>query len=190
MEGKISSVDVIERLLAFMASTSRVNRANLRYIYLAQFGAAIVPYCTNQYRHTRQADYRYDLVRFVLQYAPTCDSAIDFAIQALADRSKKVRQSACAVLAYSLKDEAQPALEVMLASKCKDTAADAARAIQCIEKQNHNLFYPTYTGWGIMPDDPNEPSTESVKRYIVNGAPELVDGLRRIYGDIFCKYAH
>ena len=179
---------VIERLLDLMASTTTQKCSNLRYIYLAQFGADIIPFCAQRYSESSDAGFRGALMRFVIQYSRTDDRAVSLAISALSDRSQKVRHSACAVLAYSLKHAVIPPLEVLLTRPCSKTADDARRAIDCIKSGNHNRFYPVHDSWVVMPDDPVQPKRKSVDDYIVRLGPELIPQLEKIYGNIYQRW--
>ena len=178
----------IDQVLDLMETTTPVKRENVRYIYLAQFGAGIIPHCIERYASASRADMRADMVRFLIKYARRHDECMAFAVGALSDRSRKVRHSACALLAYSLNNRALPALRRLLASPCAKTAEDARRAVESIVSGNHNRYYPNHSSWAVMPDDPAQPSRESVDRYIVRLAPELVPGLERIFGDIYGRY--
>ena len=179
---------VIERVLDLMETTTPVKRENVRYIYLAQFGADIIPHCIERFARASQASIRADLVAFLIQYSRLHDECVTFAVSALSDRSRKVRHNACALLAYSLNNRALPALRPLLTSACAKTADDARRAIECIVSGNHNRYYPNHSSWAVMPDDPTEPNRDSVDRYIVKLAPELVPQLERIFGDIYRRY--
>jgi hypothetical protein len=126
-------------------------------------------------------------VRFVLRYARTDSRCIAFAVEALDDRSSKVRHIACAVLAYSLQPSATEKLRPLLRHGDAATAADTKRAIEAIQSANHNRFYPAYSSWGVFPDDPGQPKAGDVEEYIVRAAPELVAPLTAIFGDLSAK---
>ena len=105
-------MQVINRILDLIESTTPAKRSAIREIYLAQFGAELIPCCAAKYLQQPAADYRADLVRFVLRYARADDRALRLARSALQDRSRTVRHNGCALFAYSLKRSAleDPAL--------------------------------------------------------------------------------
>jgi hypothetical protein len=59
----------IRRVLDAIEQVSSLKRSNVRDIYLAQFGREIIPHCVTKYQDNPAADYRADLVRFILRYA-------------------------------------------------------------------------------------------------------------------------
>jgi hypothetical protein len=64
---------------------------------------------------------------------------------------------ACAILAYSLCEEAIPELEALLRHRSRETRADAAAAIDAIKHQDHNYFvdrdHSGKGGWVIDLED-------------------------------------
>lgn len=181
-------MQVISRILDLLESTTTAKRWSVREIYLAQFGTEIIPCCEAKYGQQPAADYRADLVRFVLRYARVDDRALRLARSALQDRSRTVRHQGCAVFAYSLKRSAVGDLQPLLTHKDATTVGDAQRAIDAISAGNQNRFYPAYSSWGVPPDDPDQPKRDSVEQGIVAGAPELVTPLREILGDLYQKW--
>lgn len=180
---------VIRQVLDLLATTSEVKRLNVRHVLLAQFGADIIPHCVNKYQERPRADYRAHLVRFVLRYARVDSRSVEFARSALADKSRKVRHNACALLAYSLRPSELDSLQPLLQHPDAKTVDDARRAIDAIQSENHNRFYPAYSAWGVPGDDPDQPKPEDVQRYIVEGAPELAAPLSEIMGDLFNRWS-
>ena len=184
----MTQTEVIRKVLDALDHSSSLRRTNVRDILLAQFGPDIIPVCMEKFADT-PAEYRADLVRFVLRYAQTDPRAVGFAILALNDRSRMVRHNACAVLAYSLNPAVLEALNPLLNHADESTRDDAARAIAAIKAGNHNKFYPGHSGWGIFPDDPDQPRSDSVEHYITAIAPELVAPLTAILGDLTRKWS-
>lgn len=181
-------MQVLNRILDLIESTTPAKRSAVREIYLAQFGAELIPCCEAKYLQQPAADYRADLVRFVLRYARADDRALRLARSALQDRSRTVRHNGCALFAYSLKRSALEDLRPLLSHKDSATAGDAQRAIDAVTSGNQNRFYPAYSSWGVPPDDPDQPKRESVDQAIVAGAPELVAALREILGDLYQRW--
>jgi hypothetical protein len=184
----VHMLTVIDETLKLIAQCSPVQRWTIRTLYLAQFGDAIVPHCIEHFHIQTQADVRSDLLRFIIRYGRHRNDVVDLAIVALRDRSKVVRESACAVLAYSFADRAIATLQEIVTSGKQPTATSAGNAILAISGRNHNLYYPAYDVWAISEDDPNQPKDEDVAYYIEKHAPVLVPELRRIYGHIRGKF--
>jgi len=175
---------VIRQVLDLLETTSHQKRDNVRTILLAQFGCDIIPHCVNKYLEQPPAEYRAQLVRFVLQYARVDMRSVEFARYALPDKSRKVRFNACAVLAWSLRPTELQFLQPLLSHTDPQTADDARRAIDAIQSQNQNRYYPQHSSWGVTPDDPDYPNREVVQQYLIELAPELVAPLTAIMGDL------
>ncbi len=179
---------VIDQVLDLIESTSEMKRSNLRQIYLSQFGPSIIPFCIARFSRTSRAPIRSDLLRFLIRYAKTSDEVCDFGIRALNDRSKVVRESACALLAYSGKRRAlEPLRDLSLKSK-QGKDDPALRAIDAIEHSDHNRFYPRYDRWIVSQDNPDYPRREDVDFYFARAAPELMPRLREIFGNPYAKF--
>jgi len=84
---------IIAKVLDAIENVSSLKRNNVRDIYLAQFGSDIIPHCVAKYQDSPAADYRADLVRFVLRYAREDNRSVQFTTNALSDRSWKVRHT-------------------------------------------------------------------------------------------------
>jgi len=108
---------------------------------------------------------------------------------ALKDRSKVVRRSACAILAYSLDERCLGVLATLVASSGEPTASDARNAMNAIQRKNHNLYYPDHDAWLVTQDDPEEPKDESVDYYIRKCNSGLAEPLTRILGSLYGKYS-
>ncbi len=175
----------IEALLDLAEQTTSVKRINIRDIYLAQFGREIIPACVRRFVHSRKADFRADLLGFVLRYGTEDLRVVTMAILALRDPSQKVRQSACRVLAYARHESARVALSETAQGTCVTTADAARRALECLDTGNHNRFFPQYSSWGITVDDPRQPRRDAVDRYVVRQAPELVPAIAAIFGSVY-----
>lgn len=179
---------VIDETLELIGRCTPVQRWNIRELYLAQFGDAIVPHCINHFRIQAQAEVRSDLLRFLIRYSRYRDDVVDVAIMALRDRSKVVRESACAVLAYSFADRTVETLQEIVGSGTQPTATSARNAILAISARNHNLYYPRHDEWFVSEDDPIQPKDEDVAHYIEKHAPALIPDLTRIFGGTRGKF--
>ena len=124
----------------------------------------------------------------MIRYAKTSDEVCDFGIFVLHDRSKIVRESACALLAYSGKRRALGPLRELSLKFTHGKDDPAPRAIDAIEHSDHNRFYPRYDRWTVSMDNPAYPRREDVDRYFAKGAPELMPRLREIFGNPYAKF--
>ena len=176
----------IHKLFQLMAGTTNVKRANIRSLYLDGVGEKIVPFCVEYFQQSDDASFRSDLVQFVIRYGRSSQTARKLAAQALQDPSHKVRRMACAVMAYSLDTALLPLLEAALDSEDEETMGNAQRAMDAITKQDIHLFVkPTYDQWDVSQDRKGPPARDDVDRYIKKYAPDLVEPLTEILGDIY-----
>ena len=174
----------IDEFFKLMEDTSSRNRDNIRSIFLDRIGDEIIDFCEKYYYRASKADFRNDLIRFVIRYAQTNKNATDLAIKALSDKSKKVRESAIAVIANSLDKDL---ISVLIGKKnsLKGNETDIENAINAINKQNHNLYYPNYDSWHITKDEMNRHLNlnqyhEDIQTYINKYAPELIQPITNI----------
>jgi hypothetical protein len=100
----------------------------------------VVPYLLEAYPTTRRWQGRVALVFHSIRFARTSEAAFQLGLIACEDKAAPVRYRACGLLAYSLRVEAIPHLEALLKRREKKTVADAAAAIDAIEKRNHHYF--------------------------------------------------
>lgn len=177
----------IDEFFQLMETTTSAKRDTIRTIYLERIGDEIIKYCEKYFYRSSKADFRNDLLRFVIRYARTNKQATDFAIKALSDKSKKVRESAIAIIANSLDRNLITTLNEKKSS-LKGNENDVDNAINAIMKQNHNLYYPNYTSWHISTDDLDRHLNhtsyqEDVQLYINKYAPELVSPITSILNE-------
>jgi hypothetical protein len=174
----------INEFFLLMGKTSSLKRDNIRSIFLDRIGEDIIGYCEKYYRSSSKADFRNDLLRFVIRYARKNRKSTNLAIAGLEDKSKKVRGSAIAILAYSLD---KCFIEILKDKKYtfKGNEESIKNAIHAIENKNHNLFYPAYTKWEVTEDDlegylNKEKHQEDIELYINRYAPELSKPIQEI----------
>lgn len=172
----------IEEFFQLMENTTSTKRDNIRSIYLDRIGDDIIEFCEKYFYKTSKADFRNDLLRFVIRYAQTNKNASRFAIKALNDKSKKVRESAIAVIANSLDINLIPILN---SKKDLLNENDVENAISAIRAKNHNLYYPNYDSWHITKDNLErhlnlKEYNEDIELYINKYAPELVNPINKI----------
>jgi len=89
-----------------------------------------------------------------IRFARTSAAGKELGFMGLADKSKRVRQTACALAAFSLDRAFLPTLEALRSAPDSEVAADAIAAIDAIQNQNHHLFMDRqHTGsvtWNVM----------------------------------------
>ena len=100
----------------------------------------VVPFLLGAYPTTRKWQGRVALVFYSIAYARTSEAAFRLGLAACEDKATLVRYRACGLLAYSLRDEALPALEALLRHRDGRTAEDAAAAVDAIRGRNHHYF--------------------------------------------------
>lgn len=117
----------------------------------------LVPLLVEVYPHLRRSAGRAALLSWLVPYARIRQDVVSLAILALADRAGLVRERACSILAYSLRDDALPPLEALLAHADHKTRACAAAAMDAIASRHHHDYVDTeHTGdvfWGVSPGD-------------------------------------
>jgi hypothetical protein len=88
----------------------------------------------------RKSEGRASVMRYVGKFSRENNAVFGAGIVALQDRSWIVRHYGCALLAYSLRNEALPTLSALLKYPDHRTVADARAAIDAIKSKNHHFF--------------------------------------------------
>lgn len=100
---------------------------------------------------------RQAVVYTAIKFARRSDLAKRIGFIGLEDKSKRVRQTACALAAFSLDYDFIAPLSVLRMTSDAATAEDAGAAISAIRNQNHHLFMDRQgTGrvfWNVMGSD-------------------------------------
>lgn len=91
-----------------------------------------------KYRDSSKWGERVSCVYHAIKYAKSNDAAYQLGVEAIKDKSKKVRYRACMLLAVAQRQEAISSLESL--SKDSDSKEDARAAIDSIKHKNHNFF--------------------------------------------------
>jgi len=107
---------------------------------LRPLGEALVSSMLEAYPAMRTWQGRAALLYHATRYARSSDDAFRLGLLALGDRSFLVRYRACGLLAYSLRADAMPELEALLAHRDPRTQADARAALDAIRCCNHHYF--------------------------------------------------
>lgn len=109
---------------------------------LEPFGAKVAAHALKAYPRFRNWQGRTTLLLRMTRYARTEPAAFELGLAGCKDPSPVARVRACAVLAYSLRDDAILALEA-LADDNKDRSVReaAAAAIDAIRNKSHHYFH-------------------------------------------------
>lgn len=107
---------------------------------LRAFGANVAAPALKAYPRFRNWQGRTTLLLRLTRYARTEPAAYELGLAGCKDPSPVARVRACAVLAYSLRDDAIPALEGLLDNKDHSVREAAAAAIDAIRHKNHHYF--------------------------------------------------
>jgi len=124
---------------------------------LRPLGGAVVPFLAECFPRTKKAQGRVALVFHAIRFARESQSAFELGVLALNDKATLVRYRACALCAYSLRDDAVPHLKLLLKHSDSNTVADAKAAIDAIKSRNHHYFvdrtHSKSTFWEVNPGD-------------------------------------
>ena len=117
----------------------------------------LIPLLIESFPKVRLGQGRTSILFWLIRYARIRQDVVDLAVSALKDRSYSVRESACSILAYSLRPDVASSLAVLHSHKDPNTRADAAAAIDAISHKNHHYYMDrSHTGnsfWGVNPGD-------------------------------------
>ncbi len=105
---------------------------------LNELGDRLPELLLEKYRHSKKWGERISCVYHAIKYAKANKAAYQLGIEAIRDKSKKVRYRACMLLAVSQNKSSIAALEQLLNDK--DSSEYAAAAIDAIENDNHHYF--------------------------------------------------
>lgn len=149
-------VDAIQALVARLDSKSQQER-DQAWSELRPLGAEVVPYLHAAYSGFRLGEGRVALVYHALRYARVSEDAFQLGLTGLGDRSKVVRYRACALLAYSLREDAIEPLRRMRDDPDWQVRQSCRAAEFAILEKNHHLFVDRRgegrTAWQVNPED-------------------------------------
>ena len=121
------------------AKTSEVSQFELRLFQ--QFGEEpLIPLLVAAFPLVRRASGRVAILFRLLRYSRSHSEVASLAVAALEDRAYLVREHACSMLAYSLRQDALPALRKLSTHANAKTRADALAAADAINQQNHHYY--------------------------------------------------
>jgi hypothetical protein len=135
---------------------SQIGRS--QHALFQQFGNQnLIPLFVEAFPKISRSEGRSAIIVGLVRYARTHQQVVSLAISALNDRSQYIREEACSILAYSLRDDVLRCLEPLLSHKDSKTKLAAAAAIAAITHKNHHLFVDrSHTGntfWVVNPSD-------------------------------------
>jgi hypothetical protein len=107
---------------------------------LRPLGVHAVAHLVEAYRLARTWEGRAAAVSLATRFARDSELAFQLGLEALDDRSKRVRGRACGLLAYSLRKDAVARLRTLTGHADRETRDDAEAALAAIRDQNHHLF--------------------------------------------------
>jgi hypothetical protein len=111
-----------------------------QWLAIQEHGIELMPYFKLAYPQMQNASGRRAVVFYATRYARKSEDAFQLGLIALQDRSGKVRDRACGLLAYSLRQDALPPLAAAVNDERAEVCAAAQAAMNAIRAQNHHLF--------------------------------------------------
>lgn len=124
---------------------------------LKPLGIDAIPHLLAFYPKAKKWQGRVSLVFHSIRYARESEAAFELGLLALHDKSTMVRYRACSLCAYSLREDAIPALQSLINHTDSKTSEDAIAAIDAIKHKNHHYFFDrTHSGqsfWVVNESD-------------------------------------
>jgi hypothetical protein len=121
-------------------SVSRRSEIDAAWEVAHSLGDDLLALLAEAFPQIRKSEGRASIMRYVGKFSRENNSVFGMGIIALRDRSWIVRHYGCASLAYSLRDDALPALSALLKHPDHRTVADTRAAIDAIKSKNHYFF--------------------------------------------------
>ena len=134
----MTSEEIQTRVNALQSST--VQGEEDAWQLLKPLGIGVVPHLLAAFPKFGKLQGRASLVFHSTRYARISEEAFQLGLLALHDRATLVRYQACALLAYSLRDEALPYLKTLQTHEDLKSFEDATAAIEAINSRNHHFF--------------------------------------------------
>jgi hypothetical protein len=126
-------------------------------------GRLALPFLHEAFPKTKRMEARTSMVYEATFFARVSEDAFQLGLLGCRDRSKHVRDRACGVLAYSLREDALAALRPLLRAGDKENRKIAEGAVDAIKHKNHHLYWDQdgprgQTFWVVnRGDDPDFP---------------------------------
>ena len=121
-------------------STSRRSEIDAAWALAESMGGDLLVLLSEAFPQVGKAEGRASILRYVGRFSRESDVAFRMGITALNDRAYAVRHYGCAILAYSLRDDALPILSPLLKHADPRTSEDARAAVDAIKSKNHHFF--------------------------------------------------
>ena len=121
-------------------STTRRSELYAAWTVAESMGDDLLALLSEAFPQISKAEGRASILRYVGRFSRESDVAFRIGINALNDRAYAVRHYGCAILAYSLRDDALPILSPLLKHADSRTSEDARAAIDAIKSRNHHFF--------------------------------------------------
>jgi hypothetical protein len=152
---KRPSVDEVFTICDGMKGAA-IGRAEL-YLFKHYDLNNLIPVLAEAYTKFRRAEVRSVLLFWLLRYARRYDAVVQLARSSLYDRAYLVREYACSILAYSLRDDVVADLETLLSHRDPRTRENAVAAVDAIRSKNHHFYvdrnHTGYSYWVVNPDE-------------------------------------
>lgn len=140
-----------------MFDTASTNAHEAAWALLRPLGVDVVPILAEYFPRMKKAQGRVALVFHATRFSRESQAAFELGLLALNDKATLVRYRACGLCAYSLRKDAIPSLERLLAHADAKTVDDARAAIDAIRRKNHHYFidrsHSNSTFWEVNPED-------------------------------------
>jgi len=132
---------VVEEVIAALDRTSqREIDAGTEDLFARYGRESLVGAFVQAFPRMRHWEGRNAVLFWLIKFARKLPEVVELAKQALGDKAALVRMQACAALAFSLRDDALPALEGLASHRHMRTREWAEAAMDAIRHKNHHYF--------------------------------------------------
>jgi hypothetical protein len=121
-------------------STSRRQEIDAAWVVADSMGDDLLTLFAEAFPRIRKSEGRASIMRYVGRFSRESEIAFRMGTAAVQDRAYAVRHYGCALLAYSLREDAIPILLSLSKHADRRTVEDARAAIDAIKSKNHNFF--------------------------------------------------
>jgi len=121
-------------------NTSLRPEIDAAWVVADSMGDNLLSLLAEAFPRVRKWEGRASIMRYVGRFSRESEIAFRMGAIAVQDRAYDVRHYGCALLAYSLRADALPALTALLKHADRRTVEDARAAIDAIRNKNHNFF--------------------------------------------------
>ncbi len=121
-------------------STSRRSEIDAAWLIANSLGDDLLTLFAEAFPRIRKSEGRASVMRYVGRFSRESEVAFKLGTVAVQDRAYAVRHYGCALLAFSLREDALQILLPLLKHADHRTVEDARAAIDAIKSKNHNFF--------------------------------------------------